>query len=280
MNVTRLLVCGLLTSVAAAAQESSARLVLTDHNAEIDILGIVADIVVRRTYRYEGDGDATLMFAFPVSPATDLASVTISTDSVPAVLSGFVPGATKRARSLLAVDRMVQPGGTVTVDMRYTETLIRTGGVYELVYPTALGTGSLTAVPSGVAVSGAAQSTVVPGDTLRTTASVTLTGGLPIAEFACVSHRAETWFEGEGLARMLPSVDGPNERQRDLVVRYRLAGDEAIPEIYTFEAPDGELLLMVGEPPLRGDGTALVDLWHDTSRREECMEEDRTTQGP
>jgi len=230
---------------AALADTTGASLTLTAHQVAIDVLGTVADISVRRTYRFEGGPGRQVTFTFAQTPRLDLQDVSLVVDGEAWVLQPRYPLVDARNRDACLIAPAVLPGSELVLDIRYVETLMRLDGWYELVYPLEFGAGSLATVSTDSPEIAAVAAVLDPA--ARTVASVLVHGGLPLSEVCCLSHRCEVWREGRSIARLLPALDSLADVQGNLVIRFSLAGDEQIPEVYTYETPDGEALFMVEE---------------------------------
>ena len=147
----------------------------------------------------------------------------------------------------------VLPGDTIQVELKYTELLVPTEGVYEFVYPTVV----------GPRYSEKRESEASPGDEFVKTpytrqgeparSQFHLTGvvstGVPVQDLASPSH--ELLFRASGRSRVEMAL--PDSEQfsgnRDFILRYRLAGQQISSGLLLYEGQDENFFLLMAEPP-------------------------------
>ena len=135
------------------------RLPLKDTRVDVAITGVIADVTVRQVYENHGQRPLHARYVFPASTRAAVygMTMTIGDDADRGEDQGARAGeaATSRRRrgkgksaSLLEQSRPnvftmnvanVLPGDTILVELKYTELLVPTDGVYEFVYPTVVG---------------------------------------------------------------------------------------------------------------------------------------------
>ncbi len=173
----------------------------------------------------------------------------------------------------------ILPGNTVEVTIRYVETLAPTDGAYSFVFPMVVGPRFIPGTPVGPPVAaegplpltwpasgpGWAPDTDIVPDASRITPPVlkpgersghdiavtlTLNAGLPMQELTSTSHAIDVKRRQSDLAvvTLHPADTIPN---KDLVVRYRLAGREPEIAVLTHRRDaDGYFLALIVPPAL------------------------------
>ena len=146
----------------------------------------------------------------------------------------------------------VQPGDTVVVELRYTELLVPTEGVYEFVYPTVV----------GPRYSETRESRAAPGDEFVKAPYThqgedprsefhlagVLTTGVPIQELVSPSHQLDV--RASGLRAEVTLADSERwSGNRDVVLRYRLAGAEIASGLLLYQGRDENYFLLMAQPP-------------------------------
>src|SRR6185436_1324833 len=123
----------------------------------------------------------------------------------------------------------VLQGDTIAVELKYTELLVPTEGVYEFVYPTVV----------GPRYSGTLESQAPPADAFVKTAyfhegeeprsefhlAGSVSTGVPIQEIASDTHHVVFRATGQGRSHMALADTERFSGNRDFILRYRLAGE-------------------------------------------------------
>ena len=177
-TVIALAICALLVPLDAAAQGDRTaddktlspyffveggdpaidRLPLKDTRVDVAIAGVIADVTVRQVYENRGTRPIHARYVFPASTRAAVYGMTMTVGDVRTVArirereqAAREFEAAKRegkSASLLEQSRPnvftmkvanVLPGDTISVELKYTELLVPTDGVYEFVYPTVVG---------------------------------------------------------------------------------------------------------------------------------------------
>ena len=134
------------------------RLPLKDTRVDVAIAGVIADVTVRQVYENRGTRPIHARYVFPASTRAAVYGMTMTVGDVRTVArirerkqAAREFEAAKRegkSASLLEQSRPnvftmkvanVLPGDTISVELKYTELLVPTDGVYEFVYPTVVG---------------------------------------------------------------------------------------------------------------------------------------------
>lgn len=250
--------------------------------ADVHIAGVIADVVVTQTYRNAGALPINARYVFPASTRAAVYGMTMTVGA--RVITAKIKEREEAKReyeeaeragvtaSLLEQDRPnvfsmrvanILPGERIAVELRYTELLVPSEGVYELVYPTVVGPRYASARVDGAAphnqfVATPYQHKGVPaGYTFGL--SVALAAGMPIQSLESPTHRINTVFaarrEAATVALDAAEREGGN---RDFVLRYRLAGADLSSGMLMFPGRPGvagahgeKFFVMMVQPPHR-----------------------------
>src|ERR1044071_1224085 len=131
------------------------RLPLKDTRVEINVSGVIADVKVLQTYRNEGSRPINATYVFPASTRAAVYSMRmrIGDQVIVAKIKEREKAKAEfdeakqagKSASLLEQDRPnvfsmslanIMPGEQVEIQLRYTELLVPTEGVYEVIFPT------------------------------------------------------------------------------------------------------------------------------------------------
>jgi len=248
---------------------------LLETNAEVNISGLIAEVIIEQVYHNPGNSPIEAVYVFPGSTKAAvnglemkigerMVKAQIQEKSKARELYQKAKQAGKRT-SLLEQDRPniftmnvanIMPGDTIRTILRYTELLVPEEGIYEFVYPTVVGpryTGE--AVPAMLA------SVKVPkgipytlsGEKPKYTFSfdLTLNGGMPLQKVSSPSHKIQT--EWNGTAGVNISLDPTEIRggNRDFILRYSLRGKNIESGFLMHEGEEENNFLLMVQPPER-----------------------------
>jgi Ca-activated chloride channel family protein len=247
---------------------------LESTKADVHITGVIADVVVKQTYRNDGDRTISARYVFPASTRAAVygMKMKIGTRVIEAKIKEREEArkeyeeakAAGKTASLLEQDRPnvfsmnvanILPKDRIEVELRYTELLVPTDGVYELVYPTVVGPryGSETLdakaadnkfVSTGYQHAGAAPAYAFD-------INVSVAAGMKIQQLDSPSHAIKSSF-GANNANATVSLDnGAATGNKDFVLRYRLAGDDISSGLVLFPGAKENFFLMMVQPPRR-----------------------------
>ena len=247
------------------------QLPLKDTRVEIAVVGVIADVSVQQVYENRGSRPLHARYIFPASTRAAVYGMTMTVGEVRTVAT--IRERERAAREFEAAKREgrnaslleqsrpnvfsmklanVMPGDTVVVELKYTELLVPTDGVYEFVYPTVVGPRySETRVSQAAPGDEFVTAPYTPqGEDPRSAFHMAgvLTTAVPIQEFGSPSHRLD--IRAAGLRTEIALAD--EERgsgNRDVVLRYRLAGAEITSGLLLYQAPDENFFLLMAQPP-------------------------------
>lgn len=244
---------------------AGAQVPLEESRAEIGIVGPVARVQVTQTYVNQGPTAIEAVYVFPASTraAVHGMRMTIGARTIEAQIQKRDQAradyeeakAQGQTASLLEQERPnvftmnvanILPGDRIQVVLDYSELIVPTDGVYELVYPAVVGpryTGGAEAwTQNPHSRSGAAPS-------YRFFARAKIESGLPLAAVSCPSHSVTPHFSSARGA--VVELNDPTSGDRDFVLRYRLAQGAIEGGLSLFPSGDGGYFLLQLEPPAR-----------------------------
>ena len=242
-------------------------------SVQAQIVGVIADIVVRQTYVNLGEQALEAIYLFPASTRAAVygMEMRLGNRRIRAQIKEREAARQEyeqakeegRTASLLEEQRPnvfqmnvanILPGDTIDVELRYTELLVPTEGVYEFVYPTVV----------GPRYTEKTETTALPQDLYTKTPyqregeaplysydiRVDLTAGLPIADLQSPSHGVDIEVDGERMAVTLAADQGYGGN-RDFVLQYQLSGDRIQSGLLLFEGEQESFFLAMAQPPAR-----------------------------
>jgi Ca-activated chloride channel family protein len=190
---------------------------LKSTSADVKVVGVIADVIVRQVYKNEGKRPLEAIYVFPASTraAVHGMKMTIGKRTILAKIAERQEARRQyeqakqqgKTASLLEQQRPnvfqmnvanILPGDVIQVELKYTELLIPTDGIYEFVYPTVVGPrysnqSAETAHPSQRWVE---NPYLHQGESPTYAFNITadLAAGLPIQHVTCPSHKTVIIF--------------------------------------------------------------------------------------
>lgn len=250
------------------------RLPLKETRADVQITGVIADVLVTQVYRNEGTRPIHARYVFPASTRAAVHGMTlqIGAHRIRAEIREREAAreeferATGDGKSAALLEEQrpnvfsmnvanVMPQDEIRVELHYSEMLIPTDGTYEFVYPAVVGPrysnqpeatapASDRWVQSPFLAEGQAPTYAFEVDTR-------IAAGMPIQEVACASHQAEVEWEDEHTAHVRLRPSEAEAGNRDYVLRYRLEGEEIQTGLLLYPDGDEGFFLLLVEPPMR-----------------------------
>jgi Ca-activated chloride channel homolog len=224
------------------------RLPLKSTHVDVRIVGVIADVTVTQAYRNEGTRPIEARYVFPGSTRAAVYGMTVQLGDRRLIAQIREKQKAKReyeaakqegkTAALLEQHRPnvfqmnvanILPGDDVKVELRYTELLVPTDGVYQFVFPTVVGpryNGS-PATASGTTEKWIATPYLRKGrrSNARFELNATLAMPIPLQAVASPSHQIEFDSRSDTETRLKLADMGADENNRDFVLDYRLAGD-------------------------------------------------------
>jgi len=252
------------------------RFALESTYAEVDIAGVIADVTVTQVYKNDGKKPIEAIYVFPASTRAAVygMKMTIGERTIVARIEERQKARQEyekakeagKSASLLEQQRPnvfqmnvanILPGDVIKVELKYTELLVPTNGVYEFAYPTVVG-------PRYSNVSG----NEVPGSEnwvenpylhegekapYDFDINVNISAGLPLKEVNSTSHKVNVEYESKSLAGITLDTSEKSGGNRDFILKYRLAGGKIQSGLLLYEGERENFFLLNVQPPERVD---------------------------
>lgn len=250
------------------------RLPLKATNVEVAVSGVIADVRVTQTYRNEGQRPINASYVFPASTRAAVYGMRmkIRDEVIYAKIKerqqardDFEQAKKEgKSASLLEQDRPnvfamnvanVMPGDDVDIELRYTELLVPTDGVYEFVYPTVVGPRYSSDKESTARSEDKFVATPYfhqgqqPSSTLHISARVA--AGMPIQQLDCPSHQIAPQLLSPSTAALVLDEPDAFQGNRDFILHYRLSGSQIASGLLLFKGQDENFFLYMAQPPTR-----------------------------
>lgn len=247
---------------------------LKDTKVEMAVSGVIADVKVVQTYRNEGSRPINATYVFPASTRAAVYSMRMQIGDQIIVARIKERETAKqefeaakkegKSASLLEQDRPnvftmslanVMPQDQIQIELRYTELLVPTNGVYEVVYPTVVGPRYSSQPESSAPNKDAFVKTpylhqdTQPTSTLHISARVS--AGMPIQDLECPSHQINPLWMTSSTAQVTLDEADAFQGNRDFVLRYRLAGNQITSGLLLYQGVDENFFLYMAQPPQR-----------------------------
>jgi Ca-activated chloride channel homolog len=245
-------------------------------DVEVKVAGVIADVVIRQVYRNDGIVAINARYVFPASTRAAVygMKMTIGARVIEARIKERQEARREfdkakqegKSASLLEEDRPnvfamnvanILPKDRILVELRYTELLVPSEGVYELVVPTVVGPrysgGAAAAQPpvsglfSALPYLPQGSSSSFPVDV-----KVDLTAGMIIQSVESPSHPIKTqWAQNRTSAAVQLDGASATAGARDFVLRYRLGGTDLASGLLLYRGETENFFLMMVQPPQR-----------------------------
>ncbi|HEX8847822.1 MAG TPA: VIT domain-containing protein [Pyrinomonadaceae bacterium] len=247
---------------------------LKDTRVEIAVSGVIADVKIVQTYRNEGIRPINASYVFPASTRAALYAMRMRIGDQVVVAKIKEREAAKqefdtakkegKSASLLEQNRPnvfsmslanIMPQDQIEIELRYTELLVPTDGVYEVVYPTVVGPRYSSQLESsapkgnGWVNSPYTHQGEKSSSTLHISARIS--AGIPIQDLSCPSHQILPQWQSPAIAQLTLDDADPFQGNRDFVLRYRLAGDKIASGLILYQGEDENFFLYMAQPPRR-----------------------------
>jgi Ca-activated chloride channel family protein len=248
------------------------RLPLKDTRVDVAIAGVIADVTVRQVYENRGQRPLHARYVFPASTRAAVSGMTMTIGDVRIVAKikereqakTEFESAKKEGKSASLLEQSrpnvftmnvanVMPGDTILVELKYTELLVPTDGVYEFVYPTVVGpryseTRASQAKPGDDFVRAAyTRQGVLPKSEFHLGGVIST--GVPFQELVSPTHQMTVRTNGPGRAEIQLADSERLGGNRDFILRYRLAGQKIGAGLLLYQGRDENFFLLMAEPP-------------------------------
>jgi len=244
---------------------------LDSTRVDVHIAGVISDVKVTQTYRNDGDRTISARYVFPASTRAavygmkmtigDRVIVADVKERDQAKAEYDAAKAEGKTASLLEEDRPnvftmsvanILPKDRIQVELDYTELLVPTDGVYEMVYPTVVGPRYVSdaATHADFAHAGYTHAGVAPKSSFDM--HVSLAAGMAIQLVDSPSHKIATQLAANHQGATI-DLD-PSERtggNRDFVLHYALAGKDLASGLMLYQGATENYFLAMIQPPAR-----------------------------
>ncbi|MCI4625247.1 MAG: VWA domain-containing protein [Candidatus Magnetoovum sp. WYHC-5] len=245
---------------------------LKSTDVSVNIAGVIADVTVTQVYKNEGKRPLETIYIFPASvrAAVYAMKMTIGERTITAKIKEREAARKEyeeakeagKSASLLEQQRPnvfqmnvanILPADKITVELKYTELMLPTDGVYEFIYPTVVGPRYANQIESQVADSEkwVKNPYLHEGESSPTTfnINVNLSSALPIKEITVPSHKTNVTYSGKATASVALDSSEKQGGNRDFIVKYSHSGGAIESGLLLYEGGEENFFLLMVEPP-------------------------------
>ncbi|WP_445938329.1 VIT domain-containing protein [Pseudomonas sp.] len=257
------------------------RLPLKATKVEVRVLGVIADVRVVQQYRNEGTRALEARYVFPGSTRAAVYGMTVrlgerelqaqirekqkaQQEYQQAKSAGKTAALLEQQRENVFQMNVanILPGDVVDVELRYTELLLPTDGVYSFVFPTVVGpryngSAGIESHKAGPWVS----TPYLPEDEATRDAfslAVELQSPVPLADIRSPSHKIELQQSTPSQARVSLGRDAGQSNNRDFILDYRLSGATFESGVLLSKGAEENFFLALIAPPAKVKSQMLV----------------------
>jgi Ca-activated chloride channel homolog len=257
------------------------RLPLKATKVEVRVLGVIADVRVVQQYRNEGTRALEARYVFPGSTRAAVYGMTVrlgerelqaqirekqkaQQEYQQAKSAGKTAALLEQQRENVFQMNVanILPGDVVDVELRYTELLLPTDGVYSFVFPTVVGPRYNGSAGSESHKAGPWVSTpyLPEGEATRDAFSlaVELQSPVPLADIRSPSHKIELQQSTPSQARVSLGSDAGQSNNRDFILDYRLSGATFESGVLLSKGAEENFFLALIAPPAKVKSQMLV----------------------
>lgn len=239
--------------------------------AEVNIAGVIADVMVTQMYVNNGKKPLEAIYVFPGSTNAAVygMGMQIGRRIIKAKIAEkqqarqqYEQAKTEGKRaSLLEQDRPnvftmnvanIMPGDTIRVILRYTELLVPEEGVYQFVYPTVVGpryTDGQEKDNNGFTAMPYLHQGEKPGYTFDL--SVRVAAGMPLQDVYSPSHQVQVNYNGLNEAGIRLDASEKQGGNRDFILNYSLRGGKIETGLLLYDDGKEKFFLCMAQPPKR-----------------------------
>jgi Ca-activated chloride channel family protein len=250
------------------------QLPLKSTSADVKVVGVIADVIVTQVYKNEGKKPIEAIYIFPASTRAAVYGMKMTIGKRTLIAKIQERGEARRqyeqakqegkSASLLEQHRPnvfqmnvanILPGDVIEVELKYTELLVPTDGIYEFIYPTVVGPrySNQPAEDAPLSEKWVENPYLHQGEspTYTFNISLNLACGLPIQNIISLSHKVDIHYDGPSRASL--KLD-PSERtggNRDFILKYQLAGAKVQSGLLLYQGEKENFFLLMLQPPKR-----------------------------
>ncbi|MEO0724179.1 MAG: VIT domain-containing protein [Bacteroidota bacterium] len=255
--------------VKATADNSMETLPLRSTDANVNIAGVIADVLVTQVYENTGQVPIEAIYVFPGSSQSAvygmrmkigerIIEAEIQEKEAARATYEAAKQEGKRA-SLLEQERPnvfqmnvanIMPGDRVEVELRYTELLLPEAGIYQFVYPTVVGpryTDGSENRNSGYTAMPYTTEGVAPSYDF--TLQVYLDGGMPLQSVTSNTHDIAVRSARKDAVQIELLAEERKSADRDFILEYSFQGNEIQTGVLVYDDGDEQFFLCMAQPP-------------------------------
>ncbi|TAL70420.1 MAG: TonB family protein [Bacteroidetes bacterium] len=257
-----------------SGDSSVEQLPLLSTSADVNIAGVIADVKVIQVYRNTGKKPIEAIYIFPASTRAAVYGMTMTIGERILVAEiqkkeearKTYEKALKEGKSASLLEQQrpnvfqmnvgnIMPGDTIIVELKYTELLIPTDGIYEFVYPSVV----------GPRYSNKSSDSSKPGDRFVETpyqhegekptylfdVKVNIASAVPLDDVECKTHNVN--IEKISPVQSFITLNETEKKggNRDYILKYRLTGNKIQSGLLLSENDKENFFLLMLQPPKR-----------------------------
>jgi hypothetical protein len=244
---------------------------LKSTSAEVNIAGVIADVIVRQEYHNTGTSPIEAIYVFPASTRAAVYGMEMKVGNriikakiaeKQAARQEYEQARSEGKRaSLLEQERPnvfqmnvanIMPGDQVEVVLYYTELLLPEQGEYQFVYPTVVGpryTEGTEQSNNGYTNMPYTSSGDAPQYTFDI--QVYINGGMPIQEVTSTSHSIRVHKGANEAINVLLDTAEKTGGNRDFILNYSFEGDQIETGMLVYNDGEEQFFLCMAQPPKR-----------------------------
>ncbi len=249
------------------------RLPLKSTSVDVNISGVIADVIVTQVYKNEGTRLLEAIYVFPGSTKAAVygMKMQVGERTIEANIKKREEARQEyeqakqngQSASLLEQHRPnvfqmnvanILPKDVIKVELRYTELLVPTDAVYEFVYPTVVGPRYVGGeMAENTTETWTANPYLQEGELPSTVFDITagINAGLPIQDITCHTHNVGINYTGKNSASVTLDPSEKHSANRDYILKYRLAGGKIETGMLLYEGEKENFFLIMMQPPKR-----------------------------
>ena len=248
------------------------RLPLKETSAQVNIVGVIADVTVSQKYVNMGKNTLEAIYTFPLSTkaAVYAMKMTIGNRIIIAKISEKEKARKDYDNAKLAGKRVslleqnrpnvftmkvanIAVNDIIVVELKYTELLIPENGVYTFVYPTVVGPrySNKTSFQGGSDGQFVDTPYTLEGEmpTYKFGMNMKISSAIPIQNISCSTHKMQISYPNLNSASVQLEPSETNGGNRDLILNYSLQGNKIESGVMLYENGDENFFLLMVQPP-------------------------------
>ncbi len=247
---------------------------LVSTSTDVKIAGVIADIKITQIYKNDGKLPLEALYVFPGSTQAAVYGLTMSigdrkikakikekekarAEYNKAVKEGKRVSLLEQSRPNVFQMNLanIMPGDVIKVELSYTELIIPTDGVYEVVCPTVVGPRYSEAAAEDASAEDKFVETPYTSagevPTYQFNLRTFISTGIPVQSITCPTHKIKTKYKGLNKAYVSLDASEKNGGNRDFVLQYQLKGKKIESGLMLYEGKNENFFLMMLQPPKR-----------------------------